>query len=715
MAAHLAVYLCFFASSCFFSLQMERLAKLRKLDDARRKLPFASVSACSAWMNEIRKDLSLLDAPLHRKAFQEARDNLVLHSKTAFGPILQTIKMIKTDGEYVDLYVAHPWATLDVCISKSDRFKHHFMKQLRAIPCTLEDPWHLIVYSDEVTPGNVHSPQNNRKFWAVYWSFLELGPAALAHEEFWIPLMAEFSAVVKECSAGLSQVFAGLAKLFFEPHGFNAAPAAGGVLLPSIGVRFFVALAIVLQDGGAHKAVWHSRDGSKMCILCKNLFTVKSEIADADGTELLTCGVCKLADLEPETSESLRNKARWLEHNRHKPDFDDLQQALGITYHPHMFLLDRYLDKYVDVAAVFMHDYMHAFWVDGVFNVMLYLLFEAFVQERRPVYKAFSGYLDQWSWPGKNNAKASELAKIFSTERTKSNRKAKHIKCSASECWNLLAPLTAFLHEVLLTFDSCKAECEVFLALLKIIELVSATSRRKVEPATLLVAAEDFLAKFATTFGVEMTTPKFHWLLHFPEYLQRMHELFERKLGYGWLQNCFVLERKHKVGKQYAEPRKHTNKMKSGGLLSEILCQTMYDLSAAPALDGLVGGKAPSKAVRMRILKTLELDNSTEVLVARRSYHSPVSHSEQNDFVVFTCFLTGEMRAGFVQFHALVGGLQLSVITLYKLVSRNNNYVVWGSDDGSTEWTETERIIDPVSFKRLPNGNVAFYLPPEMR
>lgn len=695
--------------------EMERSAKLRKLDNVRRKLPFASVSACSAWIKEIKKDPSLLEVPSHRHNFQEARDDLVLEFKTPFGPMLQTVKMIKSDGSLIDLYVAHPWATLDTCLSKGNRFKHRFMEQLRATPCTLEDPWHLILYSDEVTPGNTHSPQNNRKFQSVYWSILELGPAALSHEEFWLPLMTEYSSLVKECSGGMSQVFIALAKLFFEPHGFNAAPDAGGILLQSTGERFFVVLGVVLQDGGAHKSVWHSRDGSKMCILCKNLFTVHSEIADADGSGLLTCGVVKLADLEPETSSSLRTKARWLEHNRHADDFDQLQQALGITYHQHMLLLDRYLDNYVDVTDVFMHDYMHAFWVDGIFNLMVFLLFEAFFRERRPVYRTFADYLAHWSWPKKHGVKADDLACIFSPERTKSNRKAKHIKCSASECWSLIAPLTAFLNEVLLNFDSCKAECEVFLAFLKVIELVTATSRRKVEPATLLVAVEEFLDKFVTTFGVEMTTPKFHWLLHLAEYLERMHELLERKLGYGWLQNCFVLERKHKVGKRYAEPRSNTNKMKSGGLLSEVLCQTINDLSEAPELNGLVGGKAPRKKMRMRILNTLELDSSTEVLVACRSYHSPVSHSDQNDFVVFTCFQTGEMKAGFVQFHALVGGIQLSVITLYKLASRHNNYVVWASDDVSAEWTETEYIIDAVSFKRLPNGNVAFYLPAEMR
>ena len=103
---------------------------------------------------------------------------------------------------------------------------------------------------------------------------------------------------------------------------------------------------------------------------------------------------------------------------------------------------------------------------------------------------------------------------------------------------------------------------QCILQLLKVIELVKATSKKHVEPAILLAEIEDFLSEFYKTFGVERTTPKFHWLLQLPEYLARMHELFAERFGYGWLQNCFVLERKHKVGKRYAEPRTNTTKMK---------------------------------------------------------------------------------------------------------------------------------------------------------
>lgn len=173
-----------------------------------------------------------------------------------------------------------------------------------------------------------------------------------------------------------------------------------------------------------------------------------------------------------------------------------------------------------------MHDYMHVFGVDGLFNLMIYLLFESFWQQgRRAVCNTFSEYLMNWTWPNKLKVKATDMAITVGTERTKSNRKAKHIKCSASDCWNLIVPLTAFVHEVLLRLDTCKAERNAFLQLLKIIDLVTVTSRSHVEPAILFATVEICLDGFVKTLGVEWTTPKLHWLLHLAEYLARMHDL----------------------------------------------------------------------------------------------------------------------------------------------------------------------------------------------
>ena len=132
--------------------------------------------------------------------------------------------------------------------------------------------------------------------------------------------------------------------------------------------------------------------------------------------------------------------------------------------------------------------------------------------------------------------------------------------------------------------------------------------------------------------------------------MDRTHELFKDVVGYGWLHNCFVLERKHRVGKRFAEPHSNACRMQSGGLLSEVLCQTIHDISEAPELNGLAGGKLQARQCELESWVHLTL-SATHILVANRSYHSNVSYSDASDFVVLIDSHDSSMRAGFVQLH----------------------------------------------------------------
>ena len=129
--------------------------------------------------------------------------------------------------------------------------------RLLAKPPSPEAPWNLILYSDEVTPGNPLSPANHRKYQAIYWSFLEFGPPALSREEGWFTLLCEYSKTVNRAHAGLSQVFGEVLKLFFDPNGFNL--MTGGMPLPfeNDELRLWAKLGVVLQDGGARQYVLH--------------------------------------------------------------------------------------------------------------------------------------------------------------------------------------------------------------------------------------------------------------------------------------------------------------------------------------------------------------------------------------------------------------------------------------------------------------------------
>ena len=126
-------------------------------------------------------------------------------------------------------------------------------------------------------------------------------------------------------------------------------------------------------------------------------------MVDEDGTNLLCCNVLTWEQLVPASSKGLRRNARYLEKKATTmaPEpFIELQQSLGMTYHKHALFLERQLDDYVDPVEVYMHDWMHALFVDGVFNFVLYLLLESVIQIGFPeIYAVFKDYIATWKWP----------------------------------------------------------------------------------------------------------------------------------------------------------------------------------------------------------------------------------------------------------------------------------------------------------------------------
>ena len=198
----------------------DRAAKLRKLNAFRRKLPHCSASALGAILKEIKQH-GVPEGATSRDAFRDARD-LQNHTATPFGAIVQTLAVSDKDDVDQQLTIAHPIALLWVASKECLSFSAFFLEKLKDNPPSLENPWHIVLYTDEVTPGNPLATMNNRKFHAVYWSFMEFGVNALSREEAWFTVATEYSVHVSKLSAGLSQVVAKILKCFFS-DGVNLA------------------------------------------------------------------------------------------------------------------------------------------------------------------------------------------------------------------------------------------------------------------------------------------------------------------------------------------------------------------------------------------------------------------------------------------------------------------------------------------------------------
>ena len=164
-----------------------RAAKLQKLNHFRRSLPHVSASALASIATAIAEE----GAPAglqNRNELRAARDTIC--KKTGpYGPILDHASVPGKNGGMIRIALANPFAMLYAALDKSANMRALFQDRLVVYPCSLERPWSLILYSDEVTPGNVLSTSNKRKLQCVYYSFAELGPAALSHEECWFVLV----------------------------------------------------------------------------------------------------------------------------------------------------------------------------------------------------------------------------------------------------------------------------------------------------------------------------------------------------------------------------------------------------------------------------------------------------------------------------------------------------------------------------------------------
>ena len=130
---------------------------------------------------------------------------------------------------------ARPWpiASPSTCMrffcESSDSFASMVLAAERACPNSLANPWRMVLYSDELTPGNPLRADNRRKTMIWYWSILEYGRHNLQKVEAWLPLAAIRSSIARQVEGGFCGVLRHLLRaLFLGDHGIGAV----GITLP---------------------------------------------------------------------------------------------------------------------------------------------------------------------------------------------------------------------------------------------------------------------------------------------------------------------------------------------------------------------------------------------------------------------------------------------------------------------------------------------------
>ena len=143
--------------------QAERSAKLRRLADIRYRLPYVSQRALVAVVNDIKN--AGLPELTYTRELRAARDECTIRVQTPYGPLLvETTFADSKGGNPIPMEFLDPWAGLYWIARRSKAFSDLLV---RAIDynggCSVDNPLELLLYSDEVTPGNQLAVKNGRK------------------------------------------------------------------------------------------------------------------------------------------------------------------------------------------------------------------------------------------------------------------------------------------------------------------------------------------------------------------------------------------------------------------------------------------------------------------------------------------------------------------------------------------------------------------------
>lgn len=537
----------------------ERQAKLRRLF-APGNVPHRQIEQLLARLREedVVQDVLTVD----RKQLGRANDSLVktLGQKEHLAQVL---------GGDFDWWTASLPRLLQTLASKSRAWAEEFSVAFERQPCSQAAPFHLLVYTDEATPGNVLRLDNRRKMAAVYLTIKEFRPEVVKHSDMWVPIACIRSTIVKTIDGGLSACIRTLYRRWLLEEGLGER----GVLLELPGgrvVNIYLAAGPLLADGEALRAVWNGKGaaGKLPCLLCKNLVNDDEAAANSSYLVPLSCSDAKRFDLMEdqdfwEKADTLREKKA----TETKGVFNKIQMAMGITFCPSGLLWDESLRRHLRPRSVISFDAMHCVLSNGVGqNEMSYLLTE--LAKHSVGWREFRLFVATNWQTSRASGSPSELRECFSASRERICKDSGKFPCSASELLMVFPVMEHFLETVIVPKRLCMPHVASFRALGALQRSIRGAKEGECSAGDLELAIARHAAAFQGAYGLRVK-PKNHYLMHLPLQVARDGVLFD----------CFVGERKHIELKKAAEAVRNTEQMEKKTTLFRCLAAQLERVS----------------------------------------------------------------------------------------------------------------------------------------
>jgi len=464
-------------------------------------------------------------------------------------------------------------------------------------PNSMESPWHMIWYFDELTPGNVIRPDNKRKTMSVYVSFAELGPELLCKCEFWFTIAVARTVMIRQVEGGWSRMLRDLVRAaFIGPETFES----GVLIYLGLPRLFFARMSNVIADEAALKEAYDSKgaSGLRCCPGCKNVMLRGSDVASRDASGYLVEFTCSDLDkLDWASDEDMFGAIDLLLASKGTMGvgaFDRLEKSSGFNHNPHGLFADLELRTHCRPASILTFDPMHCLWSNGVVGVEVHCLLSKMRENTKLGWRDLQMFCKaDWSFPAFCSGKGRAIHDVWNESREKASKE--HFKAGATELIIVL-PLVMHFAELFLA-AVLPHEVNCLRALMTVVhESQEAKFGRGCDRA-LASAVSRHMTLFRTVYGNDNMKPKHHYCCHLPRQLARDHFLLD----------AFTLERKHQEVKRAASNTDNTIEFELS-TLARVRVAEMRSQSQLECTNGLRGPQARVDSVAAFIADSLEFN-----------------------------------------------------------------------------------------------------------
>lgn len=503
-----------------------------------------------------------------RASLKRTRETAVRDCDGVYGPIVKTMKVEATSGK-VDLTYLCPAASLFHASLRCKGFGAVLSAQMAANVPSIDKPWTVCLYADEISPGNQLKVHNARKLWAIYWSLKQLGGKALTQEASWFVWTVLRTDRTNDLKDAVSQLFKACVSSFFLP----GQDLSIGLPLEFEGGARKVMVATcgyVLGDEQALKHIYENKGsaGKMPCLFCRNLvnrryapqplgnLVLHTELDARKFAKHTDQSIWKIIDILPR---------RQAEMN--KGEFKEYQSNVGFNCAPFGVLRDVSLRSKLKPISATCFDPMHVYLVGGLFHTEMTELLAALAMHGINQARVHS-FIEKWTWPAATRDRGVSgkglLAKKFEGD----------FKSSASEALSLYPVMREFVAQI--PNHHLKAACNSFKSIALVLDNLRLASAGHISGEDLHASIVHHLEAFKLAYGDEKWVPKCHYALHLADQLKT----------HGLLLTCFVHERRHKEAKRFA------NQMSTGvpgveaSLLKDLWLNHTLDLSNFQAPSG---------------------------------------------------------------------------------------------------------------------------------